>query len=87
MPGRALTVGEASLTPWCVELTVGDLAIAGLPEGAAPLPRAGRIHIDVSRASLLKRAPVIAVLEIDPPGFDHFSPRWARHNLASMRNV
>ena len=87
MPGRALTVGEASLTPWCVELTVGDLAIAGLPEGAAPLPRAGRIHIDVSRANLLQHAPVIEALQIDPPGFDHFSPRWARRNLASMRNV
>jgi hypothetical protein len=63
--GRALTVGEVGFKPWSLELTVGDLAIAGLTAGAEPLLTVKRIHVDVSLASLLKRAPVIEALEID----------------------
>ena len=55
--GRALTVGEVSFKPWTRELTMDDLAVAGLAAGVEPLLRVKSIHVDVSLASLLKRAP------------------------------
>ena len=65
--GRAVTIGHVSFKPWSLELTVGDLAIAGPAADAEPLLRVKRIHVEVSMSSLLKLAPVIEALEFDAP--------------------
>jgi uncharacterized protein involved in outer membrane biogenesis len=66
--GRALTVGEVSVKPWSLEISIDDLAIAGPPSAPAePLLRVKRVHADLSIASLYKRTPVIEALEIDAP--------------------
>ena len=63
--GRSVTVADVSFHPWNLELTVNELAIAGLPAGAEPLLRVGRVHANLSAASLLRFAPVIEALEVD----------------------
>ncbi|MEO6033013.1 MAG: DUF748 domain-containing protein [Burkholderiaceae bacterium] len=40
---------------------------AAAPSAAEPLLRIARLHVDLSMASLLRRAPVISALEIDAP--------------------
>ena len=66
--GRAVTIGEVSFKPWSLELTVDDLAVAGLPAASSdPLLRVKRIRADLSIATLFKRAPVVEALEIDSP--------------------
>ena len=66
--GRAVTIGDLSVKPWSLEMTLNDLAVAGLPDaGADPLLRVARIHVNLSIATLLKRAPVVEALEIDSP--------------------
>lgn len=66
--GRAVTIGDVSIKPWSLELTLDDLAVAGLlGAGADPLLRVARIHVNLSIATLLKRAPVVEALEIDSP--------------------
>lgn len=74
MLGREVTFGEVSFSPWSMELTVRDIAIAGAAgtpgESAAtvpPLLKVGRVHVNVEMASLWHLAPVIEALEIDAP--------------------
>ena len=66
--GRSVTLGDVGFKPWSLEMTVNDLAIAGLPEGRSePLLRVRRIRADLSIKSLFERAPVVESLEIDTP--------------------
>ena len=65
--GRAVTVGDVSFHPWSLDLTIGDLAIAGVPAGAEPLLTVKRVHVDLSMGSLFRLAPVIEALELDAP--------------------
>lgn len=56
--GRAVTIGVVNFKPWSLELTLDDVAVAGLPSaGTAELLRVARIHADLSIATLFKRAP------------------------------
>ncbi len=74
MLGREVTFGEVSFSPWSMELTVRDIAIAGASgasgeTGAAvpPLLKVGRVHVNAEMASLWHLAPVIEAIEIDAP--------------------
>ena len=63
--GRSVSIGAVEFRPWSLELTLHDVAVAG-PEGAAtPLLRWSRAYVNADAASLWRRAPVIAGLELD----------------------
>ena len=86
--GRTVTIGDVGFKPWTLELTFGDLAIAGAPSGPAntvvpvadakvePLMRIQRLHVNVSGTSLFKLAPVLEELDVDAPQLrlTHVSP-------------
>ena len=63
--GRTVTVGEVGLRPWSLELTLNDLAVAGLPAAKQPLLQVRQVHANLSAASIFRLAPVIEALEID----------------------
>ena len=72
--GRQVTVGAVEFTPWTLELTLRDLAVArapsaaGSPEApASPQLHIKRLYIDAEIASLLRLAPVADALVIDEP--------------------
>ena len=65
--GRSVTIGAVGFKPWSLVLSVDDLAIGGRAPGAAPLLTVKRALVDLSMASLFKRAPVVEALEIDAP--------------------
>jgi uncharacterized protein involved in outer membrane biogenesis len=65
--GRAVTIGEVSFKPWSLDLRVSDIVVAGPAPASEPLLRVKGVHVDVSAASLFKRAPVVEALEIDAP--------------------
>lgn len=81
--GRSVTIGDVGFKPWTLELTFGDLAIAGTPTAVAntaaspnsaapdskaePLLRVQRLHVNVSGSSLFRLAPVLEELDIDSP--------------------
>lgn len=71
MLGREVTFGEVSFSPWSMELTVRDIAIAGAPGAAAgtvpPLLKVARVYVNAEMSSLWHLAPVVSAFEIDAP--------------------
>ena len=77
MLGRQVTFGEVSFSPWSMEITVRDIAIAGASatpatSGAAaatvpPLLKVSRVYVNAEMSSLWHLAPVISAFEIDAP--------------------
>ena len=67
--GRSVTIGAVELLPWSLELTVRDVAIGPAPgaTSADPQVQLGRLHVDVSGASLWRGAPVVEALDVDAP--------------------
>ena len=63
--GRSVTLGEVRFHPWNLDLTLNDLAVAGLPAARQPLLQIRQLHANFSAASLWRRAPVIEALEVD----------------------
>ena len=63
--GRSVTLGDVSFHPWSLDLTLNDLAVAGLPAAKQPLLQIKQVHADLSAASIVRLAPVIEALEID----------------------
>lgn len=65
--GRNVTIGEIDFRPWSLQAEVRDVAVAAAPSAAASGPqlRIARVYVDASSASILRRAPVLAALEID----------------------
>ena len=63
--GRSVTLGDVSFHPWNLDLTLNDLAVAGLPAAQQPLLQIRQVHANLSAASLFRLAPVIEALEID----------------------
>ncbi len=63
--GRPVSIGEVDFRPWSLELTLRELSIGGPPGAERPLLRAARAHVDADMASLWRRAPVLAALEVD----------------------
>ena len=73
--GRSLTIGEVTIEPFKLALTVSDLAIgpagpagpSGAASAAQPLLRIARVRVVAEMASVWQRAPVIGAVEIDTP--------------------
>jgi hypothetical protein len=81
--GRTVTIGDVGFKPWTLELTFGDLAVAGAPAlpgntvvaantaapdaKVEPLLRVQRLHVNVSGSSLFRLAPVLEELDVDAP--------------------
>ena len=65
--GRNVTIGAVGFKPWSLALSIDDLAIGGRAPADAPLLTVKRALVDLSMASLFKRAPVVEALEIDAP--------------------
>ena len=63
--GRSVTLGEVRFRPWNLDLTLNDLAVAGLPAARQPLLQIRQLHANLSAASLWRLAPVIEALEVD----------------------
>ncbi|MBS0445923.1 MAG: DUF748 domain-containing protein [Proteobacteria bacterium] len=73
--GRKVTIGEVRFLPWSLDLTIRDVSVAGAPQAAAsapasaasaaPLLQIGRIHVNASTSSIVRRAPVIEALDVD----------------------
>ena len=63
--GRTVTIGDVSFKPWALDLTVRQIVIAGSAPGSEPLLELAQLHVDLSSASITKRAPVIEALELD----------------------
>lgn len=64
--GRAVTVGAIEFKPWTLELTLRDLAVAGLA-GAPPQLEVARVYADGELQSLLRLAPVVDALAVEGP--------------------
>ena len=74
--GRKVTVGRVDFTPWTLELTLDDLAVAMAEGGGAPpqpqrQPQSQpqlqikRVYIDAALQSLVRLAPVVDAVAID----------------------
>lgn len=64
--GRQVTIGRVEFSPWSLELTVHDLAVA-TADGKGSQLAVKRIYIDGELQSLLRLAPVVDALEVDEP--------------------
>ncbi|MBC8056500.1 MAG: DUF748 domain-containing protein, partial [Rhizobiales bacterium] len=63
--GRTVTLRDVAFRPWAMSVTLDDLAVAGLTPSAQPLLQIGRLHANISAASLVRLAPVIEALQVD----------------------
>ncbi len=64
--GRSVTLGGVQFRPWTLELSLSDLAIAGV-DAAPPLFTAKRLYADAELQSFLRLAPVVDALRIEQP--------------------
>lgn len=64
--GRQVTVGGVEFSPWSLELTVRDLAVA-TADGKRPQFSVDRVYVDAELQSLLRLAPVVDAVAIDGP--------------------
>jgi len=64
--GRAVTVGAIEFSPWSLELTVRDLAVAK-QDRSGPQFAVARIYVDAELQSLLRLAPVVDAVTIESP--------------------
>lgn len=65
--GRALTVGKVEFSPWTMELSLHDLALAGADGQPEPQVSIARIYIDAELSSLLRWGPVVDAIQLDSP--------------------
>ena len=65
--GRALTVGAVEFSPWSMELTLRDLALAAADGQSDPQVSIARIYIDAELSSLLRWGPVVDAIQVDAP--------------------
>ena len=64
--GRQVTIGRVEFSPWSLELTVHDLAVA-MADGKGQQLAVKRIYADAEIQSLLRLAPVLDAIEVDEP--------------------
>ncbi|MCW5650823.1 MAG: DUF748 domain-containing protein [Ramlibacter sp.] len=64
--GRKVSIGRVEFSPWSLELTVHDLAVATADGSAAQLA-IQRIYLDAELESLLRLAPVVDAIAVDQP--------------------
>ncbi|MDR3004236.1 MAG: DUF748 domain-containing protein [Acidovorax sp.] len=65
--GRPLSVGKVEFSPWSMELTLRDVALAGADGQSEPQVSIGRIYIDAELSSLLRWGPVADAIQVDSP--------------------
>ncbi|MDO9359473.1 MAG: DUF748 domain-containing protein [Polaromonas sp.] len=73
--GRDVTVGQIEFSPWSLELTLHELAMARAKTGASDTPvspkgpqlKIRRLYIDMELQSLLRLAPVADAVQMDEP--------------------
>ena len=67
--GRDIRVGEVQFVPHTLALTLHNLSVAAAPGAGSDTPQLqiARLFVDLDARSLLRRAPVIAALEVDAP--------------------
>lgn len=67
--GRELRVERVRVVPMTLQLTLEGLSLGAAPgaDDAAPQLQVRRLFVDLDARSLLRRAPVIAALELDAP--------------------
>ena len=63
--GRTVRVESVSANPFTLRVTLRGLAVDGAAGEAEPLLSVGRIDVDASVESVLRRAPVLDALKID----------------------
>ncbi|MDZ7891240.1 MAG: DUF748 domain-containing protein [Rhodoferax sp.] len=64
--GRQVTVGSIVFSPWSLELTVRDLAVA-TADGKGVQFSLDRVYVDAEAQSLFRLAPVIDAVTVDAP--------------------
>lgn len=64
--GRQVTIGKVEFSPWSLELTVHDLAIAKA-DGKGDQLAVKRIYVDAEAQSLFRLAPVLDAVQVDAP--------------------
>ena len=64
--GRTVTVGAVDFSPWSLELTVRDLAVA-TADGRARQLSIDRLYLDAELESLLRMAPVMDAITVEGP--------------------
>jgi hypothetical protein len=62
--GRQVTIGSVEFSPWSLELTVRDLAVATVDQSAAQLS-VDRMYVDAELQSLLRLAPVVDAIRVE----------------------
>jgi hypothetical protein len=62
--GRTVTVGSVEFSPWSLELTVHDFAVATADGSAAQLA-VERLYVDAELQSLLRWAPVVDAIQVE----------------------
>jgi hypothetical protein len=62
--GRQVTIGSVEFSPWSLELTVHDLAVATVDQSAAQLS-VDRMYVDAELQSLLRLAPVVDAIRVE----------------------
>lgn len=64
--GRQVTVGSIAFSPWSLELTVRNLAVA-TADGKGVQFSLDRVYVDAEAQSLFRLAPVIDAVTVDAP--------------------
>ncbi|MFT3814554.1 MAG: DUF748 domain-containing protein [Acidovorax sp.] len=64
--GRQVTIGKVEFSPWSLELTVHDLAVAKA-DGKGDQLAVKRIYVDAEAQSLFRLAPVLDAVQVDAP--------------------
>jgi uncharacterized protein involved in outer membrane biogenesis len=62
--GRQVTIGSVEFSPWSLELTVRDFAVATADGSSAQLA-VDRVYIDAELQSLLRLAPVVDAIRVE----------------------
>lgn len=66
--GRPVQIGDVSLAPWALSVTLHDLRIGPVVGVAgSDMLQVGRLHADLAASSLWRRAPVVEALQIERP--------------------
>ncbi|MFD2451305.1 hypothetical protein ACFSUG_06025 [Ideonella paludis] len=87
--GRGVSIGDIRFQPWALALEVDDLALMGPTPTAQPLVKMAHLRLNLSAASVWRRAPVVESLQLEGGPQAHAHPcralRRGRHPPALAR--
>lgn len=63
--GRGLSIGDIRFLPWALALELDELALTGPTPAAQPLMKVAHVRLNLSAASVWRRAPVVESLQIE----------------------